>query len=46
MAQTGTIRGTITDDTGEGAIGANILVLGLGDGTATDFDGTYFLDFG
>ncbi len=43
-AQTGTIRGTITDDTGEGAIGANILVLDLGDGTATDFDGTYFID--
>ena len=41
-----TITGTVTDgDTGEGLIGANILVVGgLSLGTVTDFDGNYTLE--
>jgi len=44
-AQTGTInvRGTITDDTGEAVIGANIRLQGTSLGTVTDFDGHFTL---
>jgi TonB-linked SusC/RagA family outer membrane protein len=36
-----TIRGTVTDETGEPLIGASVLVKGTNSGTATDIDGTY-----
>lgn len=37
-----TIQGTVTDsDTGEGVIGANVVVKGTTVGTVTDFDGSY-----
>ncbi len=40
-----TIRGTVTDAaTGEGLIGANVVVKGSTVGTVTDFDGTYTLN--
>lgn len=35
------VRGTVTDETGESLIGANIIVEGTTDGTITDFDGTF-----
>jgi len=40
-----TITGTITDaSTGEGLIGANVLVVGTSVGAATDIDGSYSVD--
>ncbi|MBT8218801.1 MAG: carboxypeptidase-like regulatory domain-containing protein, partial [Bacteroidia bacterium] len=40
-----TISGTVTDaTTGEGLIGANVLVAGTDVGTSTDIDGSYTLD--
>ena len=40
-----TITGSITDaETGEGLIGASILVVGTSTGTVTDFDGNYSLN--
>jgi TonB-dependent starch-binding outer membrane protein SusC len=40
-----TLTGKITDKaTGEGLIGANILIVGTGSGTITDFDGSYTLE--
>ncbi len=36
-----TVSGTVTDETGEALIGANIIVQGTTDGTITDFDGTF-----
>ena len=41
-AQT-TINGTVKDDTGEGAIGASVVVKGTTNGTVTDFDGNFQL---
>ncbi len=38
-----TIRGTVTDHTGEPLIGVNILVEGTASGTVTDLDGSYEL---
>ena len=39
-----TIQGKVTDETnGEELIGASIVVQGTGDGTVTDFDGSYIL---
>lgn len=35
------VTGTVTDDSGEPIIGANILVKGTDVGTVTEFDGTY-----
>lgn len=44
-AQTGTIRGIVTEDAnGLEVIGAAIMVVGTGGGTVSDFDGSYFLD--
>ncbi len=40
MAQ-GQIAGTVVDDSGEGLIGANIIVQGTTEGTVTDFDGSF-----
>ncbi|MDR1644399.1 MAG: TonB-dependent receptor [Tannerellaceae bacterium] len=37
------IRGTITDDTGQSVIGANVQIVGTGTGTITDIDGKYEL---
>ena len=39
-----TISGTITDESGEPLIGANVIVEGTANGTITDIDGTYQLD--
>ena len=39
-----TITGTVTDESGEPIIGANILVKGTSTGTVTDFDGNYSLE--
>ncbi len=45
QAQTGTVRGKVVDDaTAEDVIGANILVVGTGTGTVSDWDGTFSLD--
>lgn len=44
MAQTGTVRGTITDgETGEELIGATIMIPATGKGVVTDFEGNYSL---
>ncbi len=40
MAQK-TVTGTVTDDTGEALISANVIVKGTDKGTVTEFDGTY-----
>lgn len=39
-----TITGIVSDATGEGVIGANVLVVGTSTGTITDFDGSYSID--
>ncbi len=39
-----TVKGTITDDTGESLPGVNISVKGKVKGTQTDFDGNYSID--
>ncbi len=41
-AQT-TISGHVKDDTGEGVIGASVMVKGTSNGTVTDFDGNFQL---
>ncbi len=41
LSAQGTISGTVTDESGEALIGANILVKGTTDGAITDFDGLY-----
>jgi len=41
-AQT-TVKGTVTDDSGQPLPGANIIVVGTTTGTVTDFDGNYTL---
>lgn len=38
------VRGKVTDETGEGAIGANISVEGTGTGVITDIDGNFELE--
>lgn len=40
FAQT-TVKGTVTDDTGQPLPGANIIIEGTTTGTSTDFDGKY-----
>lgn len=42
-AQSGILRGTITDDLGLGMPGANLLVLGTSIGTSTDVSGDFIL---
>ena len=44
LAQTGTLSGTVTDsETGDPLPGANVFVVELGSGAATDIDGLYTL---
>ena len=43
MAQDRTVSGTITDETGSGMPGVNVLVKGLSTGTVTDVSGKYSL---
>lgn len=38
-----TVSGTLTDQSGESLIGANVIVKGTSTGTVTDFDGSYSL---
>ena len=38
-----TINGHVKDDTGEGIIGASVVVKGTSNGTVTDFDGNFKL---
>ncbi|MDE5734543.1 MAG: carboxypeptidase-like regulatory domain-containing protein, partial [Duncaniella sp.] len=42
-AQTQTLSGTVTDADGEPMIGANVIVVGTGQGVATDLEGKYTL---
>ncbi|MGL4779930.1 MAG: SusC/RagA family TonB-linked outer membrane protein [Bacteroidales bacterium] len=42
--KTKTIKGNVTDQTGEAVIGANVVVPGTTIGTITDFDGNFVLD--
>ena len=42
-AQTFTLKGTVLDDTGEGAVGATVKVKGSQNGTVTDFGGNFVL---
>ena len=42
-AQTVTITGTVTDETGEPVIGASVLETGTHDGIYTDLDGHFTL---
>ena len=44
FAQTKTITGTVTDDSGMPLPGVNIVVKGTSSGTQTDFDGLYSID--
>jgi len=44
MAQTGTIKGIVTDDGGTSLPGANILITGTETGTVTNNSGTFTLD--
>ncbi len=44
FAQTKTINGTVTDDTGVPLPGVNVLVKGTSTGTQTDFDGKYTIE--
>ncbi len=41
FAQSGTVKGKILDEFGEGIIGANIIEKGTTNGTITDLDGNY-----
>ena len=43
FAQSGTVKGTVIDDTGEPVIGANVVEKGSTNGTITDIDGNYTL---
>ena len=43
MAQTITLKGTVKDETGEGAIGATVMAEGTSNGTVTDLDGNFEL---
>ena len=41
MAQSVTVTGNVTDQTGEVVIGASIMEKGTSNGTITDFDGNF-----
>ncbi len=44
FAQTGTIKGTLKDETtGEGLISANVIIEGTGQGASTDIDGNFII---
>ncbi len=43
-AQNNTVSGTVTDETGEGLPGVNVVVKGTSKGTVTDVEGNYSLD--
>ena len=43
FAQSGTITGTVVDETGMTVIGATVMVKGTNDGTITDMDGNFSL---
>ncbi len=43
FAQSITVKGNVTDNTGMSVIGANVLVKGTTNGTITDFDGNFVL---
>lgn len=43
-AQTHSVKGTVTDETGAPVIGAGILIQGTTDGTTTDMDGVFTLE--
>ncbi len=43
-AQTKLVSGTVTDESGDGVIGATVMVKGTQNGTATDIDGRYALN--
>ena len=43
FAQNVTVKGTVTDATGEPVIGASVLVVNTTNGAVTDVDGTYSL---
>lgn len=43
-AQTKSVTGTVTDETGEPVIGANVAVQGTTMGTVTDIDGNFALN--
>lgn len=42
-AQTGTVKGKVTDESGEGMYGTNVVVKGTQIGVITDFEGQYVL---
>jgi hypothetical protein len=42
-AQTGTVKGRVTDENGEGLYGTNVVVKGTQNGVITDFEGNYTL---
>ncbi|HBO28558.1 MAG TPA: SusC/RagA family TonB-linked outer membrane protein, partial [Leeuwenhoekiella sp.] len=44
FAQTRTISGTVTDDSGVPLPGVNVLISGTTTGTQTDFDGLYSIE--
>ncbi|HBT11044.1 MAG TPA: SusC/RagA family TonB-linked outer membrane protein, partial [Leeuwenhoekiella sp.] len=44
FAQTRTISGTVTDDSGVPLPGVNVLISGTSTGTQTDFDGLYSIE--
>ena len=44
LAQQGSIRGVVIDDTGMPIPGVTVIIKGSNQGTLTDFDGNYVLD--
>ncbi len=44
QAQTGSIAGKVTDETGSGLPGVNIVIKGTSTGTVTDYDGNYSIN--
>lgn len=44
LAQTGAVKGRVTDEKGEGLPGVTVLVKGTTNGTSTDLQGNYSLN--